>query len=103
MNILGFHFRAASTPRTDHKLENIQHFLPASERRFFNASDHGTPLILSLTTPRAVDATAFLSLCNNGNEPLAKRLNSHPTPYHLCIIVHEYTGIPLPRCKHATY
>ena len=49
-------------------------FLPASKPRFFNASDKGTPLILSLTTPRAVDATAFPILCNNGNKPLAKRL-----------------------------
>ena len=78
-------------------------FFTASKPRFFNASDKGTPLILSLTTPRAVDATAFHILGNNGNKPLAKRLNSPPTPYPLCIIVPEYTGIPLPLCKHSTY
>ena len=46
-----------------------------------------------LDFPRAVDATAFPILGNNGNKPLAKRLNSPPTPYPLCIIVPEYTGI----------
>ena len=30
-------------------------------------------------------------------------LNSPPTPYPHCIIVPEYTGIPLPLCKHSTY
>ena len=78
-------------------------FLPASKARFFNASDNHTPLILSLTIPRAVEATAFHSLGNNGNKPQAKRLNSPPTPYPLWIIVPEYIGIQLPLCKHATY
>ena len=53
-----------------------QHFLPAHYPRFFNASDKGTPLILSLTSPRAVDATAFA--INGNNTPLVKRLNSPP-------------------------
>ena len=78
-------------------------FLPASKPRFFDASDNGTPLILSLTTHREVDDTAFHILGNNGNKPLAKRRNSHSTPYPLCIIVPEYTGIPLPLCKYSTY
>ena len=64
-------------------------FLPASKPCFFNASDKGIPLILSLATPRAVDATAFPIIGNNGNKPLAKRLNSSPTPYPLYIIVPE--------------
>ena len=52
---------------------------------------------------RAVDATVYPILGNNGNKPLSKRLNSPPTPYPLCIIVPEYTGILLHLCKHATY
>ena len=80
-----------------------QQFLPSSKPRFFNAADNGTPLILSLATPRAVDAIAFHSLGHNGNNPHAKRLNSPPTPYPLCIIVPEYTGTPLALCKHSTY
>ena len=80
-----------------------QHLLPASNPRFFDASDKGTPLILLLDTHRSGYATVFPIPCNNGNTPLATRLNSPPTPYPLCIIVAEHTGIPLLLCKHATY
>ena len=79
-------------------LNNI--FLLASKPRFFNASGKGTPLILSLATPGKVAAIAFPILGNNGNKPVAKRIHSPPTLYPLCIIVPEYTGIPLPLCKH---
>ena len=63
--------------------------LPASKPRFFNASDNGTTLILSLTTPRAVDATAFPSLGNNGNKPLAIQ-----SPYQKKM-VQVFPGCPL--------
>ena len=81
----------------------VKTFLTASKPRFFNAYNKVTPLILSLATPKAVDATAFPILGHNVNKQLAKLLNSLPTPYPFCIIVPEYTGIPLPLCKHATY
>ena len=41
--------------------------------------------------------------CKGYLKPLAKRLNSPPTASLICIIVPEYTGIPLPLCKHSTY